>query len=141
MSINKGAEQTVTAQSSVEKSLATSAVQPGTNVNASGHPDQLKRQYRTWEVCGLALTINNAWIAFAGSLQISLLNGGPPGILYEYIVACVYYTFIGLSISELASSIPSSGGVYHWASVTAGPRYGRVLGGCIDSLDYIQGHC
>ncbi|PPJ56352.1 hypothetical protein CBER1_00643 [Cercospora berteroae] len=136
MSINKRAEHTVPAHTSVEKSLATSSVQPGTNVNASGHPDQLNRQYRTWEVCGLALTINNAWIAFAGSLQISLLNGGPPGILYEYIVACVYYTFIGLSISELASSIPSSGGVYHWASVTAGPRYGRVLGFFTGSLNF-----
>lgn len=29
---------------------------------------------------------------------------------------------------QLASSIPSAGGVYHWASVTPGPRYGRVIG-------------
>ena len=77
---------------------------------------------------GLALTIDNAWIAFGGSLQLSVLNGCPPGILYEYIVACTYYAFIGASIAELASAIPSSGGVYHWASVTAGPKYGRVLG-------------
>jgi hypothetical protein len=100
----------------------------GTVVNASGHRDQLKRQYGLLEICGLALTIDNAWIAFAGSLQISLLNGGPPGILYEYIVACVYYTLIALCIAELASSLPSSGGVYHWATIAAGPRYGRCLG-------------
>ncbi|KAJ7511048.1 choline transport protein, partial [Mycena galericulata] len=31
------------------------------------------------------------------------------------------------SIAELASSIPSAGGVYHWATV-AGGKYGRVLG-------------
>jgi choline transport protein len=43
-------------------------------------------------------------------------------------VAVFYYGFIGASIAELASAIPSSGGVYHWASVTAGPRYGRALG-------------
>lgn len=100
----------------------------GEVINASGHPDQLQRQYGLLAICGLALTIDNAWIAFAGSLQISLLNGGAPGILYEYIVACIYYGFIGASIAELASSIPSSGGVYHWASVTAGPKYGRALG-------------
>ena len=29
---------------------------------------------------------------------------------------------------QLTSSIPSAGGVYHWASVAPGPRYGRVLG-------------
>lgn len=102
--------------------------QDGEVINASGHRDQLQRQYGLLSICGLALTIDNAWIAFAGSLQISVLNGGPPGILYEYIVACVYYAFIGASIAELASSIPSSAGVYHWASVTAGPRFGRALG-------------
>jgi len=97
-------------------------------VNASGHKDQLQRQYGLLSVCGLALNIDNAWIAFGGSLSVAVLNGGPPGILYEFIVACVYYSFIGASIAELASAIPSSGGVYHWASITPGARWGRVLG-------------
>ena len=86
----------------------------GAVVNASGHRDQLQRQYSLLSICGLALTIDNAWIAFGGSLSIAVLNGGPPGILYEFIVACIYYGFIGASIAELASAIPSSGGVYHW---------------------------
>jgi choline transport protein len=43
-------------------------------------------------------------------------------------VAIFYYSFIGACIAELASAIPSSGGVYHWASVTPGPKYGRILG-------------
>lgn len=30
--------------------------------------------------------------------------------------------------SKLASSIPSAGGVYHWASITPGPKAGRVVG-------------
>jgi len=29
-------------------------------VNASGHRDQLQRQYSIWSICGLALTIDNA---------------------------------------------------------------------------------
>ena len=80
-------------------------------VNASGHRDQLQRQYGLLSICGLALCIDNAWIAFGGSLSVAVLNGGPPGILYEFITACVYYAFIGASIAELASAIPSSGGV------------------------------
>jgi choline transport protein len=31
-------------------------------------------------------------------------------------------------IAELASAIPSTAGVYHWASVTPGKRYGRLSG-------------
>lgn len=41
-----------------------------------------------------------------------------------------------LTFLLLTSSIPSAGGVYHWASVTPGPRYGRVLGFFTGSLNF-----
>ncbi|KAI9874448.1 MAG: hypothetical protein M1830_009735, partial [Pleopsidium flavum] len=44
------------------------------------------------------------------------------------IAVSVFYWVIAASIAELASAIPSSGGVYHWASITAGPKYGRICG-------------
>lgn len=34
----------------------------GEIVNASGHRDQLSRQYGLLSICGLALTVDNAWI-------------------------------------------------------------------------------
>lgn len=78
----------------------------GEIINASGHRDQLQRQYGLLSICGLALNIDNAWIAFGGSLSVSILNGGPPGVLYEFIVACFYYALIAACIAELASSVP-----------------------------------
>lgn len=107
----------------------------GEIVNASGHRDQLQRQYGLLSICGLALNINSAWIVFGGSLTISVLNGGPPGIIYEFIVAVVFYSFIAASIAELASSMPTSGGVYHWASVTAG-TWGRSIGFFCGALNF-----
>lgn len=56
------------------------------------------------------------------------MNGGPPGVLYEFLTACVYYGFIAASIAELTSSVPSAGGVYHWASITPGAKWGRSIG-------------
>ena len=47
-------------------------VAAGEIVNASGHRDQLKRQYGLLSICGLALTIDNAWVALAGSIAISI---------------------------------------------------------------------
>ncbi|KZV95062.1 putative amino acid transporter [Exidia glandulosa HHB12029] len=96
--------------------------------NASGHSDQLPRQYGLLAICATALTIDNAWVVLGGSFVVAIANGGPPGVLYELLVACAYYFVVGACIAELASSIPSAGGVYHWASVTPGPRYGRVVG-------------
>ncbi|CAK7236672.1 hypothetical protein SBRCBS47491_009718 [Sporothrix bragantina] len=97
-------------------------------VNASGHPDQLKRQYGLLRVAGAAITIDNAWVVLGSSISVSILNGGIPGILYGFMVATFYYTFIGLSLAELASALPSSGGIYHWATMVSGPRYGRPVG-------------
>jgi choline transport protein len=76
-------------------------------------------------------------------------------IIYELLAACVYYAFINASLAELASSIPSSAGgkqifscdmcrrsslwvmpVYHYASVTPGPRWGRLLGFFAGSINF-----
>lgn len=58
---------------------------------------------------------------------IALYNGGPPGVIYEFIAVSVFYWMIASCIAEMASAIPSSAGVYHWASITGG-KYGRPLG-------------
>ncbi|KAJ7676520.1 choline transport protein [Mycena polygramma] len=71
--------------------------------------------------------LDNAWVALGGSITIAVANGGAPGLIYEFLASCVYYGFVASSLAELASSIPSAGGVYHWASV-AGGKYGRPLG-------------
>lgn len=74
----------------------------GVEVNASGHRDELVRQYSIWSLCGLALTIDNAWVALGGSIAVSVANGGPPGVLYEFLVACFWYAFLGASIAEVS---------------------------------------
>ncbi|KAJ7076672.1 choline transport protein [Mycena belliarum] len=110
-------------------------------VNASGHVDQLDRQYGLLSICATALTIDNAWVVLGGSITLAIANGGAPGIIYEFLASCVYYGFIAASLAELASSIPSAGGVYHWASVTGG-KYGRAGGffaGLINFYGWIFG--
>ena len=44
----------------------------GDVVNASGHRDQLQRHYGLLSICGLALTIDNAWVALGGSIAVSI---------------------------------------------------------------------
>ena len=108
----------------------------GKIINASGHADSLNRQYGLISICGLALTVDNAWVALGTSLAVSIYNGGPPGVIWELWVAVFYYSFINASIAELASSVPSAGGVYHWASITPGPRWGRPIGFFAGALNY-----
>jgi len=81
------------------------SVVDGIEVNASGHKDELVRQYSIWSLCGLALTIDNAWVALGGSIAVSVANGGPPGVLYEFLVACFWYAFLGASIAEVSGEV------------------------------------
>ncbi|KAM0707898.1 hypothetical protein Q7P35_004547 [Cladosporium inversicolor] len=111
-------------------------------VNVSGHVQELDRSFSIWSICCIGIMNNNAWASGGGTLVVALYNGGGPGVLYGLVAATFFYSLIGLSLAELASAIPSSGNVYTWASVTAGPKYGRVcswFGGWWNSLAWIFG--
>ena len=97
----------------------------GDVINVSGHRQELDRNFRVWSICALSIATDNAWAAGAGSLVVSLYDGGGPGVLYGLVGASFFYIFVVASLAELASAIPSSAGVYHWSSVTSG-RYGRI---------------
>ncbi|KAF2753131.1 amino acid transporter [Pseudovirgaria hyperparasitica] len=97
-------------------------------INASGHVQEVDRNFTLISACSIGLTCGNTWPALGGSIVVSLYNGGPPGVIYELLAVSAFYWIIATCIAELASSIPSSAGVYHWATVTAGPTYGKVVG-------------
>ncbi|KAI9847703.1 MAG: hypothetical protein M1837_001951 [Sclerophora amabilis] len=110
------------------KRFADETVMPATElINASGHKQELQRNFNLLNICAIAITTGNTWVAIGGSVTVAIYNGGPAGVIYEFIVVSVFYWLIAASIAELASAMPSASGVYHWASVTAG-RYGRPCG-------------
>ena len=83
----------------------------GEIVNASGHKDQLHRQYGLLSICALALTIDNAWVALGGSIVVAIGMRSTPT---TYIIA--YHTpqpmadrrACSTSSSSLAFTTPSS---------------------------------
>jgi choline transport protein len=113
-----------------QESAASSQATPedGALINASGHVQELQRNFSLLSLAGVGLVVGNVWPAIGGSILVAIFNGGPPGVLYEFIVVSIFYWTVAASIAELASAIPSSAGVYHWASVTPGKKWGRVVG-------------
>ncbi|KAM3072348.1 hypothetical protein ACMFMG_009157 [Clarireedia jacksonii] len=97
-------------------------------INETGHVQEVERNFSLLSICSVGLVTGSTWSALGGSIAVAIYNGGPPGVLYEFIVVSLFYWLIAASLAELASSIPSSAGVYHWASVTPGPKYGRACG-------------
>jgi choline transport protein len=58
------------------------------------------------------------------------LSGSPPNPAVDTIsiAVSIFYFIVSACIAELASAIPSTAGVYHWASITPGKRHGRIIG-------------
>ncbi|KAI0007225.1 putative choline transport protein [Xylariaceae sp. FL0662B] len=103
-------------------------IETGELVNASGHRQELERNFSLLAMCAVAVVIGNCWAISGATITLSIYNGGAPGVIYEFIVVGLLYLCVTANLAELASAIPSSAGVYHWASVTPGRRAGRALG-------------
>lgn len=89
----------------------------------NGHKAQLHRQYGLMGVVALGIVATNSWTAVAGTLVAGISAGGPPTIIYGYILVTVMNLFIAASLGELASSYPTAGGAYHWAAKISTPEW------------------
>ena len=52
-----------------------------------------------------------------------LATGGPVVMVWGWIIGSFFTMFVGLSMSEICSSYPSAGSVYHWAGMLATPQW------------------
>lgn len=83
----------------IESAKKVAAVETGSEerpsvelVNASGHQQELERNFSLLSICAVAVTTGNTWIAQGGSLVTALYNGGPSGVIYELYAASVQCT-------------------------------------------------
>ncbi|TID22586.1 hypothetical protein CANINC_003246 [Pichia inconspicua] len=91
-----------------------------------GYKQELKRTFSTFQVFGIAYSIMGILPSIA-SLSALGLTAGPSGFLWAWFTASIMIISVGLSMSELASSIPTSGGLYYWTYYYAPENYKVVL--------------
>lgn len=98
-----------------------------------GYKQELKRTFSTFQVFGIAYSIMGVLPSIA-SLSALGLSAGPAGFLWAWFSASIMILSVALSMSELASAIPTSGGLYYWTYYYAPERY-RVV------FSYFIGFC
>ena len=54
-------------------------ISKGELINASGHVQELDRQFNIVSLAGAGLVTGNVWPALGGSILVAIFNGGPPG--------------------------------------------------------------
>jgi amino acid transporter len=64
------------------------------------------------KIFGIAFSIIGLLPSIASVLFYAIPNGGPgPGMVWGWAVASILILFVGMSMAELASAAPTSGGV------------------------------
>ncbi|KAJ5959011.1 uncharacterized protein N7479_006161 [Penicillium vulpinum] len=98
----------------------------------AGRDQELNRNFRFLSVLGFTAVLMCTWEAVLFGSSYGLTNGGKGGMIYTYLGGLAGFSFVILSMAEMASMAPLSGGQYHWVSEFA-PASSQAL------LSYITG--
>lgn len=77
-----------------------------------GRVQELRRNFKSFSVLGLAMTTMSTWVAMLMTSLFSLINGGRAGTIWLYLATWLCTFTLAASLAELASMAPTSGGQY-----------------------------
>lgn len=77
-----------------------------------GRAQELRRNFKSLSVLGLATTTMSTWVALLLTSTFSLINGGRAGTIWLYVASWICTFSLAASLAEMASMAPTSGGQY-----------------------------
>ncbi|TLD32121.1 hypothetical protein E2P81_ATG07611 [Venturia nashicola] len=92
-----------------------------------GKTQELDRNFNWFHTLAFTTVIMATWEILLLVNNQALANGGRPGFLYSYMWSVVGFAPIVLSLAEMSSMAPTSGGQYHWVSEFAPKQFQRFL--------------
>ncbi|KAJ5467990.1 hypothetical protein N7475_005742 [Penicillium sp. IBT 31633x] len=108
-----------------------------------GYKQELRRQYSTLQVFAIAFSIMGLVPSIASTLAFSL-PAGPVGMVWGWFTASIFIFLVGLAMADLASAMPTAGGLYWWTHHFAGDKWKSPLSfliGYSNTLGLIGGIC
>jgi len=108
-----------------------------------GYKQELNRSFSTIQVFGIAFSIMGLLPSIATVMSIGL-EGGPVSLVWGWLFSSIFILAIGIGMSELSSSIPTSGGLYYWTYYFAPVKQKAFLSfviGTSNSLALAGGVC
>ncbi|KAL4807818.1 amino acid/polyamine transporter I [Aspergillus unguis] len=110
---------------------------------AMGYKQELRRHYSTVQVFAIAFSIMGLLPSIASTLSFSL-PAGPVGMVWGWLVASVFIFIVGLAMADLASAMPTAGGLYFWTHYFSGEKWKNPLSfvvGYSNTIGLIGGVC
>ncbi|KAF2269050.1 amino acid transporter [Lojkania enalia] len=92
----------------------------------------LKRSFGFMSILGFSCSALISWEGMMVTAGGALINGGPAGVIWGFLINWIGMISTFATLAELASMAPTTGGQYHWVAMMA-PK------SCDNFLSYLTG--
>ncbi|KAF8582005.1 amino acid transporter [Ramaria rubella] len=91
-----------------------------------GYKSEFRREFSLLETVCFAFSIMGVIASVSSTLSFGLVSGGHVGMVWGWLIPCLFVMTVAASVAELASSMPTSAGLYYFAAKMAPERYGPL---------------
>ena len=110
-----------------------------------GYKQELKRGWSSFSNFAISFSIISVLAGCFTTYGQAFKNGGPIAISIAWPLISILILAVAFSMSELASAMPTAGGIYYWASKLGGAGWGWFTGwfnliglvAVVASVDYV----
>lgn len=88
-----------------------------------GYKQELKRDLSVISNFAFSFSIISVLTGVTTLYNTGLNYGGPVSFVYGWFIASAFTMIVALSMAEICSSYPTSGGLYYWSAKLAGPAW------------------
>src|SRR5689334_19367152 len=93
-----------------------------------GYAQELFRSMGGFQNFAISFTIISILAGCLTSYTIGFNQGGPVAITWGWLIVGLACTFVAMAMGEIASTYPTAGGLYFWASKLGSPAWGWFTG-------------
>src|ERR1019366_8256606 len=91
-----------------------------------GYAQELNRSMSRFSNFAISFTIISILSGCLTLYGFGLEHGGPPTMLWGWLIVGVLVLFAGFSMAEICSAFPTAGGLYYWAAKLAPGKSGPI---------------
>ncbi|KAI0124689.1 amino acid permease [Xylariales sp. AK1849] len=91
---------------------------------ALGYKQEFKREFSAWTTFAVSFAVMGLLPSIATTMWYGIGYAGPAANTWGWLLSVGFILCVAASMAELASSMPTSGGLYYAAAVLAGPKHG-----------------
>ncbi|KAJ7065321.1 amino acid transporter [Mycena amicta] len=84
-----------------------------------GYKSEFKREFSLYETCAFSFSIMGIVASISSTLSFGVVNGGHVGLVWGWFIPSFFVMFVALSMAEMASSMPTSAGLYYFSAKLA----------------------